>query len=243
MPEYARLPAQQTCPACGSEWLTEASIQDRYGFSWRLSTCGRCGLSFQTEPLTTEARREFYGSGEYRRLCAQVTGKPWTDRRYLKEQQASYGAQWLRSPRLSLRDGHWLDYGGSTGVVSQMWSGYNMFARVIVADYGDGATTTPEDAIERGRTQPYDAILCCQTFDHLPNPLEMARTFLEITRPGGTLFVDVVKAGQTALKCDHDTYWPSVGCFAGCLERAGWVIQWVDGETDPTHWAVGAVKP
>jgi hypothetical protein len=228
------------CPSCESYegHLYHRLITDRYGFEWWLNSCPHCGIEWQSEPLTTEARKHFYGSGEYRRLCEQVTGKPWTDREYLRAEQVRYGERW--HPRLFwvLPEVRWLDYGGSTGTVSSVWA-QPSGAQIVVADYGDGATTTPEEALTQG---PYDAVLCCQTLDHLPNPLEMLRTFRDITVDGGKLFVDVVKQSQTAYKVDHDTYWPTASCFVGCVERAGWTIDWLDGETDPVHWAILAHK-
>ena len=220
------------------DWVDH--ITDRYGFSWALCRCEQCGLEWQRDPLTPEARRWFYGSGEYRRLCEQVTGKPWTDVNYLVGEQMRYRDHW-QARFDAMRPGRVLDFGGSTGIVSELQALRHHWHRTI-ADYGDGATITPEEAIAIGRREPYDAIICAQTFDHLPNPLEIAQTFLAMCKPNGTLFIDVVKHGQTAKKIDHDTYWPSVSCFVGCLERAGWTIQWVDTETDPVHIAVGAVK-
>jgi hypothetical protein len=240
-----RGPWQLNCPACGdNDPRYRESVRDRYGLEWLLRTCARCGVEWQMEPITTEARKQFYGSGEYRRLCEQVTGKPWTDEMFLCREQDRYAERWM-SKLSNLPEGHWLDYGGSTGVVSHaLASGYGEpGARspivIAVADYGDGAWVTPEEALTQG---PYDAVLCCQTLDHLPNPLEILRTFRDITRDGGKLFVDVVKKDKTAYKVDHDTYWPSASCFAACVERAGWVIDWLDGETDPVHWAILAHK-
>jgi 2-polyprenyl-3-methyl-5-hydroxy-6-metoxy-1,4-benzoquinol methylase len=253
---------QLACPACGYDESHPSvkisrQVTDRYGFEWWLSACGRCGLEWQSQPLTTEARQQFYGSGEYRRLCEQVTGKPWTDPAFLREQQELYARQWEtdRGMRFHLPGGRWLDFGGSTGVVSriwceEMWPDYRRYFGgddpkqpvITVADYGDGATVTPEQAIDLGRQHPYDAVICAQTLDHLPNPLDMLRTFRAITREGGVLFVDVVKREHTALKVDHDTFWPSAACFVGCVERAGWTVNWMDNETNPTHYTIGATR-
>jgi hypothetical protein len=245
------------CPACGVEldpdWCAAIGVTDRYGCNWWLSTCRACGLEWQTFPLTTDARKHFYGSGLYRQLCEQVTGKPWTNPKFLHRAQQEYADKWLQKwdevdmmcqgadYQPPFDEGKWLDFGGSTGIVSSKWASAHKYSPkrvdVVVADYGDGATTTPEEALTQG---PYDSVLCCQTLDHLPNPLEMLRTFRDVTRDGGTLFVDVVKKSHTAYKVDHDTYWPSAACFVACVERAGWTVDWLDGETNPTHWTIGA---
>jgi 2-polyprenyl-3-methyl-5-hydroxy-6-metoxy-1,4-benzoquinol methylase len=235
-----------SCPAgCENELYYTEEVTDRYGFVWTLAKCPICALEWQLQPLTTEARKQFYGSGLYRQLCEQVTGKPWTDPKYLREAQAEYAEQWFsdRGLKFHLPVGRWLDFGGSTGVVSAKWAHETIHPwrpqpiDVTVADYGDGATVTPEEALKQG---PYDAVLCCQTLDHLPNPLEMLRTFREVTRDGGVLFVDVVKNARK--KVDHDWYAPNATCFLGMVERAGWVVDWLDATTNPTHWTIGAHK-
>jgi hypothetical protein len=225
-------------------------ITDRYGKSWRLASCDHCGVEYQPDPMSDAERKEFYGSGEYRRLCEQVTGKPWTDRAYLEEQQRIYGYKWLLKlgAYLPRGNGHkWLDYGGSTGVAS---GALNQgvpniadmridFSEIIVADYGDGAPYTPEQAWKLG---PYDAILCCQTLDHLREPLVTLRKFREVACQNARLFVDVVKKSHTEYKIDHDTYFPSAQSFVALVERAGWEIVWLDCETNPTHYSVLAEK-
>jgi ubiquinone/menaquinone biosynthesis C-methylase UbiE len=121
-------------------------------------------------------------------------------------------------------------------VVSRKWS-HPEFTRVTVADYGDGATITPEDALAVP-DGTYDAILCCQTLDHLPNPLNTLADFRLVAKPGARLFVDVVKREHTKLKLDHEWYPPTASCFLALIERADWVPLWLDGETNPTHWSV-----
>ncbi len=244
----ARLWPVDRCPACESGNCQDRrrDITDRYGFVWNLATCESCGLEFQRQPLTADARRWFYSSGEYRRLCEQMTGKPgehpqWTNPEFLREQQFSYALRWLTKwGRRPFATGRWLDYGGSTGAVSAVWK--RSTDTVIVADYGDGATVTPEEAIEQGTAQPYDTVLCCQTLDHLPHPLETLTTFHAITRSKGSLFVDVAKGQHTDKKIDHDTYWNTATAFVGCVERAGWTVQWYDGSTNPRHHTIGARK-
>ena len=227
------------CPCCGYGYPKRASlITDRYGWKWSLHVCGHCGVEYQARPMTAEARKDFYGSGRYRQLCALVTGKPWDDPEHLKSEQAKYAARWPH--RFLSSRGAWLDFGGSTGVVSEAWS----TARndITVADYGDGATTTPEQALAVP-DGTYDAILCCQTLDHLAEPLATLQQFLRVAKPDARLFVDVVKKPHTAYKIDHDVYFPTAASFLGLIERSGWSVLWLDGETNPTHWSVLAEKP
>jgi 2-polyprenyl-3-methyl-5-hydroxy-6-metoxy-1,4-benzoquinol methylase len=231
------------CPACGhGDWPEKCGVTDRYGFEWRLAECVRCGLQWQLWPLTDDARQWFYRSGEYRRLCEQVTGKPWTDVEFLHAAQIDYARKWA-GRFTQLPWGTWLDYGGSTGIVSHMAAMARPgpgSAQVVVADYGDGATVTPEEAIQMGKETPYDAIICAQTLDHIKDPLQTLKTFLSVTREGGSLFCDVVK--DAPKKVDHDTYWKSAACFVGVVERAGWSISWLDSDTHSSHYTIGAVK-
>jgi len=192
--------------------------------------------------MTDAARRDFYGSGRYRRLCAAVTGKPWDDPAYLRKAQLVYAdrwrARWSDGPPLAW-SGRWLDYGGSTGVVSAHWR--EQLVTVTVADYGDGATTTPEAALAVPEGT-YDAILCCQTLDHLREPLQTLRDFRRVATPGARLFVDVVKLECTKYKLSHDTYYPTAASFLGLVERSGWEVRWLDAETHPSHYSVLAVR-
>lgn len=235
----------QDCPCCGEQRPFKGmhTITDRYGWTWPLYHCRRCGVSYQATPMTDEARRDFYGSGRYRQVCEQVTGQPWTKPAYLRQAQKMYASLWTNLLRVNMRKGVWLDYGGSTGVVSREWA-LNRYPTpdVTVADYGDGATTTPEQALAVPDAT-YDAILCCQTLDHLRAPLATLEQFRRVAKPGARLFVDVVKFGSTHYKIDHDTYYFTAHSFLSLIERSGWVPLWLDAETNPTHYTVLAVKP
>jgi SAM-dependent methyltransferase len=235
---------EQDCPACGEtppDWGRH-TVTDRYGWTWRMDACRRCGVQYQARPMTAEARRDFYGSGRYRQLCAAATGDPWDDPTYLRDMQQSYAYRWLTKWDTwpPLPGGHWLDYGGSTGVVSAAW-GWHKQPTVTVADYGDGATTTPEQALAVP-DGTYDAILCCQTLDHLRRPLATLERFKRVAKPGAKLFVDVVKQSCTAYKLDHDTYYLSGWSFLRLIERSGWTPLWLDAETHDTHYAILAVS-
>ena len=252
MPETLTGEAQD-CPCCGG-WPRRAQpVTDRYGWTWGLHTCHACDVQYQARPMTDQARAQFYGSGRYRRLCAAVTGKPWDDQKYLRKQQQVYAETWTRhwyefdscggSEMTPFPCGTWLDYGGSTGVVSRRWkqaTGHPV--TVTVADYGDGATTTPEQALAVPDAT-YDAILCCQTLDHLREPLQTLRQFLRVATPGARLFVDVVKLAHTQYKLSHDVYFPTAASFLSLVERSGWDVLWLDAETNHSHYTILAVKP
>lgn len=244
------------CPSCERSCDpypyrdTPKMVTDRYGWTWPLRSCFECGVTYQAKVMTLDAARAFYASGRYRQLCARVTGKPWDDPQYLREAQRLYACQW--SDRMDWAHygppfrqlGRWLDYGGSTGVVSGAWCETASSAPpvVTVADYGDGATTTPEQALVVPDGS-YDAIICAQTLDHLPAPLQTLRAFLRVAQPGARLFVDVVKRSHTDYKLDHVTYYPTAASFLGLVERSGWAPRWLDAETNPSHYTVLAEKP
>jgi hypothetical protein len=233
------------CPACGSFPGNAKPITDRYGWTWSLHTCYKCGVEYQARPMTDEARKDFYASGRYRTLCAQVTGKPWDDPGYLRKAQREYAKVWdeiVRPALVNAEGGHWLDYGGSTGVVTNHWAQFDDEPNVTVADYGDGATTTPEAALNVPE-DTYDAILCCQTLDHLAEPRATLCVFRHVAKPNARLFVDVVKLEHTQYKIDHDTYYPTASSFLSLVERSGWRVLWLDGGTNPTHWSILAEKP
>jgi 2-polyprenyl-3-methyl-5-hydroxy-6-metoxy-1,4-benzoquinol methylase len=241
-PKPACVKDARHCPACGSYPGKARPITDRYGWTWSLHTCYKCVVEYQARPMTDEARRDFYASGRYRSLCAQVTGRQWDNPEYLRAQQRVYAELWTDVDRLNIKGGHWLDYGGSTGVVSSTWAEYFNGGRVTVADYGDGATTTPEQALAVSEGA-YDAILCCQTLDHLAEPRATLCAFRHVAKPNARLFVDVVKLEHTQYKIDHDTYYPTASSFLSLVERSGWRVLWLDGGTNPTHWSILAEKP
>lgn len=225
------------CPACEGVVSDAAYIRDRYGWAWPLASCRHCGVKYQACPITDAARRDFYGRGRYRQLCAQVTGQPWDEPEFLRHEQCEYGYLWHTFVTLH---GRVLDYGGSTGEVSAILAADA--DTIIVADYGDGAAITPEQALAVPKAT-YDAILCCQTLDHLREPLQTLRQFLRVATPGARLFVDVVKLAHTQFKLDHDTYYPTATSFLGLVERSGWTPLWLDAETHPSHYSVLAVAP
>lgn len=262
-PTFGHRPAcqeqAQRCPCCGGRPAMAHLVTDRYGWKWSLHTCSECKVEYQARPMTPEAAKDFYASGRYRQLCAQVTGKPWDDPKYLKKAQEDYADNWL-SQRFGYagsdgweREGPFcgrvLDYGGSTGVVSQAWvqhwcvaGGEGVHSQVTVADYGDGATTTPEQALAVP-DGTYDAIICAQTLDHVRDPLVTLQAFLRVAKPGARLFVDVVKQQHTDWKIDHVTYFSQPSIFLALLERSGWSLVWLDGETNPTHLSALMEKP
>jgi len=228
------------CPCCIGGFASHARpIIDRYGWSWSLHTCHKCGVEYQARPMTPEARKDFYTSGRYRKLCADVLQKPWDSPEYLRMKQMEYAHRWSENINLALNDlgapGRWLDFGGSTGVVSDEWAFDD--AAVVVADWGDGAPVTPDGALDEPNAS-YNTILCCQTLDHLAEPLATLQQFRRLAKLNARLFVDVVKAAHTDYKLDHDTYYQSASIFLALVERAGWKTIWLDAETNPTHYSV-----
>jgi len=224
-----------TCPACAAPAVAGRRITDRYGQTWLLAQCG-CGVQYQLQPMTAASAARFYGEGHYRRWVKQATGLPVSETR-MRTAQRAYAMHWRpQIGRYCL--GRVLDYGGSTGEVSATLC---PSLERVVADYGDGATVTPEQALAVPPDH-YRTILCCQTLDHLPDPLGTLRQFHAVASRGAGLFCDVVKQSSTAYKLDHVTYYPTAASFVGLLERAGWTIAWVDAIRDPTHFTVWSVK-
>lgn len=223
----------ERCPCCHDIRSHGRPITDRYGFTWPLMTCGHCGIEYQGRPMTDRARVAFYANGTYRKLVAGLGPQP-----PLLQAQAYYATRWRdRLPRVP-PDRPILDFGGSTGQVSR-----SLFPNhdVIVADYGDGATITPDQALAVAPGH-YHGILCCQTIDHLPDPLTILQSFAHVSSANAWLFVDVVKGPVTPYKLDHEWYAPTAAPFLALIERAGWRPLWLDAQTDRRHWAVLAHK-
>ena len=227
-------PPRTTCPACQAPHAGHptTTVTDRYAWTWDLARCRRCGVLYQVTPMTQEARVQFYGQGHYRALCGGRHSNPLQ----LQQDQGRYGQLWARYlPRL---EGPVLDYGGSTGAVARALCGRRRLD-LTVADYGDGATVTPEAALAVP-DGTYRTVLVCQTLDHLPEPLETLRTLRAKARHVGHLFVDAVKAPHTPAKLDHDTYYPTLESLTSLVTRAGWHVLWARSDVDPRHYAVWA---
>lgn len=232
------------CPCCLAPVdPVPQTITDRYGWTWPLGTCRACGVRYQTAPMTHAARVAFYASGQYRDLVEILAPG---SRARLPVTQRAYARRWL--PHIgSLGDKPLLDYGGSAGHVSAVlvgrWAGkYVAPDSVVVADYGDGAPVTPEQALDVPDGH-YGAVLCAQTLDHLRDPLVTLQQFRRVTKPTGRLFVDVVKGARVSLKIDHETYYPTITPFLRMVERAGWRVLWLRAEVDPRHYAILAEVP
>lgn len=240
-----------SCNLCGSTSFVVVTHGDRYGFPVSSSCCRACGLVFLDPRPTDEAYAAFYGD-TYRPLVSAFHGRR-IEAETVEREQATYASALgdLLAPFLDGR-GSLLDVGGSTGVV----------AEALVRRFGLSALVldpSPDElarAAARGlETEPgtiegwdpagrrFDAVLLCQTIDHLLDVSGSLTKLRSVVAPGGLLFVDIVDfraaylrawSVEAATKVDHP-YSLTEPVAEAFLARAGFRILRVDYAADHLH--------
>lgn len=152
-------------------------------------TCRDCDVSFQNPMLTSESCREFYASGEYRRV---VNHKPGVADSVIKgqERRAKAVMEYL-PPRLSSVERH-LDIGSGAGILIREVGKHYGCQGVGVELDRDYIAFASEHGIESGPDMPdgtFDLITIVHTLEHLAKPIDMLRQINERLR--GYLYVEV----------------------------------------------------
>ena len=111
-----------------------------------------------------------------------------------------------------------LDIGGSTGVVARkVATSFTRNARATVLDPAPDELACAQDLETIASTaeafdplnRRWDLVLCCQTIDHCPQPINVMMTAAKCMAPGGLLWVDFVDVhdvsedGEIPWKIDH----------------------------------------
>jgi 2-polyprenyl-3-methyl-5-hydroxy-6-metoxy-1,4-benzoquinol methylase len=227
--------------------------RDRYHFPAEAAGCARCGLVFLNPVMTTEAYGRFY-ERTYRPLVSAFHGR-LIDARTIQDEQREYAAERIGflEPFFSRLGGRTLlDIGGSTGVV----------AHAVAERFGLRGTVidpAPVEAAEARRlgletiaglvesvdlgSREFDAVIVCQTVDHL---LDIAGTLSRVRsllRDRGLLFIDIVDfraaclrnwSVEDAIKIDHP-YYLTEETMGAYLARAGFEVLAIDYAADHLH--------
>jgi hypothetical protein len=165
--------------------------------------CDECFLVYLRRTFTYDGAATFYAE-HYRPLVNAWHGKPdgyaWT---------AETDAYRARCKRLwpKVKPGEWFDVGGDD----------------CNPEHGTGLIETMEV------TRQYDLVTCCQTLDHLLNPVAAFHKFAQLVRRGGHLWVDFVDYGRTReIKADHPLNWGTLPLVRAIMP-AFWKIElWRD---------------
>jgi ubiquinone/menaquinone biosynthesis C-methylase UbiE len=251
--DHAAQPVRRVdrCNLCGNDRFVVLTHRDRYGFGSSASCCRRCGLVFLDPVLTDEAYAAFYRS-TYRPLVSAYHGRR-IDAETIEEEQHDYAAALgdLLAQFLA-PGGELLDVGGSTGVVAEHLAGrFELRAAVLdpaPAELERAAARGLETIVGTGESydpgdRRFDAVLLCQTVDHLLNVAGVLGKARRLLADDGLLFVDVVDfraaylrawSIEDATKVDHPHYFTDATIRA-YLARTGFDVVRSDFAADHLH--------
>ena len=173
------------CPLCACHDYKAVATRDRYGWDVHAKECSDCGLVYLGKTFTHEGAQTFYAK-HYRPLVNAWHGKPegydWDGESQLYYCEAS--SHWPNWPPASYDD--WFDVGGNH----------------CNPEHGTGLIETM--AVQR----TYALVTCCQTLDHLMDPVAAFHKFAQLVESGGHLWIDWVDYRITQeLKADHPLNW------------------------------------
>jgi SAM-dependent methyltransferase len=253
--DYAAQPKARvtTCNLCGGSRFVTLTHRDRYYYPAEAAGCRQCGLVFLNPVMSAEAYGRFYAD-TYRPLVSAFHGR-LIDATTIQDEQRQYAAERVAfvAPFLAgIRSGALLDIGGSTGVVAHAFA-ERFGLRAIVIDpspleaaqaerLGIETITGLVESTDLGARQ-FEAVIICQTVDHLLDIGGTLRRVHGLLRPGGRLFIDIVdlRAGylrnwsvEDTIKIDHPFYLTE-DTMSAYLARAGFEILGMDYAADHLH--------
>ena len=253
--EYDAQPSQAltSCNLCGAAEFVILTHRDRYGYPAHAHACRRCGLVFLNPRMTAEAYGRFY-NGIYRPLVSAFHGR-LIDARTIQAEQREYAierAGFVRPFMANTTRKTLLDIGGSTGVV----------AAHFVKEFGlqgtliDPAPLEVEEARRLGLEtvtglieehdfgrRRFDAVIICQTVDHLLDVAGTLTRVRELLAGEGLLFIDIVDfraaylrnwSVEDAVKIDHP-YYLTEQTMVAYLRRSGFEVLRSDYAADHLH--------
>jgi len=253
--EYDAQPSQAltSCNLCGAAEFVILTHRDRYGYPAQAHACRRCGLVFLNPRMTAEAYGRFY-NGIYRPLVSAFHGR-LIDARTIQAEQREYAidrAGFVRPFMAKTTRKTLLDIGGSTGVV----------AAHFVKEFGlqgtliDPAPLEVEEARRLGLEtvtglieehdfgrRRFDAVIICQTVDHLLDVAGTLTRVRELLAGEGLLFIDIVDfraaylrnwSVEDAIKIDHP-YYLTEQTMVAYLRRSGFEVLRSDYAADHLH--------
>ncbi|HVF12277.1 MAG TPA: class I SAM-dependent methyltransferase [Actinomycetota bacterium] len=223
------------CPACGS--LPNA--QPRRAANYELWECSDCGLFFHARP-SPEATEDLYEAGYF-------TGKETFGVGYEDYEKGGVWEASVRWPSLGRElealvpsKGRLLDVGCAYGFFVDEaskagWHGIGIDVSRFAIQEGRRrgldlrAGTLEEASFEDGF---FDAIICIQTLEHLPDPAGTLEELARIARRGGALVIDVPSSDSLGFRLrkerweqikppEHLQYFGKKSLFR-LLRRAGW---------------------
>ena len=253
--DYGAQPKQalQSCNLCGAVEFVILTHRDRYGYPAEAHACRHCGLVFLNPRMTAEAYGRFY-NGIYRPLVSAFHGR-LIDARTIQDEQRDYAVEragFIRSFMSGTTRKTLLDLGGSTGVVAAHFAReFGLEGTLIdpapleveqAQRLGLETVTGLVEEYDFGRRR-FDAVIICQTVDHL---LDVAGTLARVRQllsDDGLLFIDIVDfraaylrnwSVEDAIKIDHP-YYLTEQTMVAYLRRSGFDVLRSDYAADHLH--------
>jgi len=253
--DYASQPkdAVRACNLCGATVSVTIGHRDRYGYPAEAHACRHCGLVFLNPRMTAEAYGRFY-NGIYRPLVSAFHGR-LIDARTIQDEQRDYAierAGFIRPFMSGTARKTLLDIGGSTGVVAAHFAKeFGLKGTLIdpapleveqAQRLGLETVTGLVEEHDFGRRR-FDAVIICQTVDHL---LDVAGTLARVRQllsDNGLLFIDIVDfraaylrnwSVEEAIKIDHP-YYLTERTMVAYLRSSGFDVLRSDYAADHLH--------
>jgi len=252
--DYASQPheAVTACNLCGTSMFVVLTHRDRYGYPAQAHACARCGLVFLNPRLKPDAYGRFY-DGVYRPLVSAFHGR-LIDARTIQAEQREYAAERaeLLRPFMGGAMRTMLDIGGSTGVVAHHFAREFGLRGTLI----DPAPLEVEQARSLGLDtitglveehdfsgQRFDAVIICQTADHLLDVRGTLSRVRQLLTDGGILFIDIVDfraaflrnwSVEDAIKIDHP-YYLTDATMRAYLQATGFDVLRMDYAADHLH--------
>jgi 2-polyprenyl-3-methyl-5-hydroxy-6-metoxy-1,4-benzoquinol methylase len=253
--DYAAQPKQavDACNLCGATEFVVLTHRDRYGYPAQAHACRRCGLVFLNPRMTAEAYGRFY-NGIYRPLVSAFHGR-LIDARTIQGEQREYAierAGFVRPFTANTTRKTLLDIGGSTGVVAAHFAREFGLQGTLI----DPAPLEVEEARRLGLEtvtglieehdfgrRRFDAVIICQTVDHLLDVAGTLTRVRELLAGEGLLFIDIVDfraaylrnwSVEDAIKIDHP-YYLTEQTMVAYLRRSGFEVLRSDYAADHLH--------
>jgi 2-polyprenyl-3-methyl-5-hydroxy-6-metoxy-1,4-benzoquinol methylase len=240
------------CNLCGGDAFTVLAHRDRYGYAATACGCRRCGLVFLDPVMTADAYKRFY-IDVYRPLVSAYHGR-LIDAKTIQGEQREYAVERgdLVAPYFENHaGGRLLDIGGSTGVVAHaLCERFGLTGTVI-----DPAPLEIDEARRLGLTtfsglvedwtssESFDAVIMCQTVDHLLDIAGALAAVRGAIAADGVFFIDIVDfraaylrnwSVEEAVKIDHP-YYLTQATMESYLRNAGFAIVRADYAADHLH--------
>jgi SAM-dependent methyltransferase len=198
------------CRCCGGRnVIGRGKIPDSRNFAGRLLPAPLAGGSlFRCASCAFVFRFPIYTQSEYDALYREGSSSTWDDTDRIDHELVRDAV------RRHSRAGSVLDVGCGGGRLLMPLAGqYSTFGVEINAQAARkaedrGVRIVASDVREmQSLGRQFDAVVCCDVIEHLPEPLEFVRTLLSVTAPGGLLAISTANANAWSWRLAGSRFW------------------------------------